>query len=313
MAVLGVVIVTWNVRELALQTLSSLYEDLQASGILARVVVVDSASSDGTPDAIAHAYPQVELIACHDNVGFARGNNIGLKHLGFLGGDGAQGDAPPPFVYLLNPDTMTQVGATQALLQVLQSRRQVGVVGARLSYGDGSFQHGAFTFPTLAQLWAEFFPTHWRLREGRFNGRYPRALYAQSQPFEVDFPLGATWMLRREVIEQVGAFDEAFFLYCEEVDWAWRIKRAGWRIMSVPSAHVVHFGGQSSSQVKPRSTLNLWQSRLLLYEKHYPRWKRWLAKKLIVLGMYQNIRRLPKEDTALREVYQTIADLAGAP
>jgi GT2 family glycosyltransferase len=308
MAMLGVVIVTWNVRELALQTLSSLYDDLQASALLARVVVVDSASSDGTADAIARAYPQAELIACKENVGFARGNNIGLRHLGFLGGD----DNAPPFVYLLNPDTITQRGATQALLQALQARPHVGVVGARLSYGDGSFQHSAFAFPTLAQLWAEFFPTHWRLREGRFNGRYPRRLYAQSEPFEVDFPLGATWMLRREVIEQVGAFDEAFFLYCEEVDWAWRIKRAGWGIMSVPTAHVVHLGGQSASQVKPRSVLNLWQSRLLLYEKHYPRWKRWLAKRLIALGMRQNIRHLSAQDTALREAYQTIAELASA-
>lgn len=306
---LAVILVTWNVRDLIEEALRSLLDDLDGSGLQVRVLAVDSASSDGTPDLIRTAFPQVELIACEENLGFTRGNNLALRRLG------AEGDeaALPRAVYLLNPDTITQPGATRALFDALFAAPDVGMVGARLSYGDGRFQHGAFMFPGLRQIWAEFFPTPGRFLEGRFNGRYPRALYAGDVPFEVDFTLGATMMLRREVIQQTGILDEGFFMYCEEVDWAWRIRRAGWRILLVPTAHVVHLGGQSSSQVRARSQRYLWESRLRLYGKHYPRWKQSLARGLVALGMRRRLRALQSDQTSdaaareeLRATYQAL-------
>ena len=110
------------------------------------------------------------------------------------------------------------------------ARADVGLVGARLTYGDGAFQHSAFRFPDLRQIWTEFFPTPGRFVDGPFNGRYSRAQYDAAHPFDVDFTLGATMMLKREVIQQTRGFNPDYFLYCEEIDWAWRIKRAGWRI-----------------------------------------------------------------------------------
>ena len=157
----------------------------------------------------------------------------------------------PAAVYLLNPDTVTHPGATRRLYDTLLSRSQVGVVGARLTFADGSFQHSAFRFPGLRQLWAELMPTPGRLIESAFNGRYPRALYRGEQAFDVDFTLGATMMLKREVIQQTGVFDEAFFIYCEEVDWAWRIKKRGWRILCAPAAHVTHIGGGAPRRPPP--------------------------------------------------------------
>ncbi|MBL8157791.1 MAG: glycosyltransferase family 2 protein, partial [Anaerolineae bacterium] len=164
----------------------------------------------------------------------------------------------PKAVYLLNPDTITQPGATRQLYDALMNAPDVGLVGAQLAYEDGSFQHSAFGFPGLRQLWTEFFPTPGRLIEGRFNGRYPRALYERGQAFDADCVLGATMMLRREVVEQTGGFDETFFMYCEEIDWAWRIHKAGWRVQCVPAARVVHLAGKSTSQVRPQSVINLW-------------------------------------------------------
>ena len=99
-----------------------------------------------------------------------------------------------------------------------------GLSGARLIYGDGSFQHSAFSFPGLVQLILDLFVAPARLYESELNGRYPRTLYEQQEPFEVDHPLGATFMLRREAIRDTGLFDEQFRLYCEEIDWAMRIK-----------------------------------------------------------------------------------------
>lgn len=310
----AVVIVTWNVRGLIEQALSSLLADLAASGLVYGVCVVDSASTDDTADVVAQKFPQVRLIASPENLGFGRANNVGIRAFGF---DDPQTDPQqlPRAVYLLNPDTITQAGATRALYDALMSAPQVGLVGANLTYGDGSFQHGAFTFPGLRQIYAEFFPLLGRMREGRFNGRYPRAQYAGVQPFSVDFTLGATMMLRREVVLQTGMFDEAFFMYCEEVDWAWRIQTAGWTALCVPSAHVVHLGGQSTSQVNIKSMLHLWESRLRLYDKHHPRWKARLARALIRLGMLRRLRQLalqrakyPQAD-ALEAAYQQIIEM----
>lgn len=306
MVQVAVIIVTWNVRELALDAVRTLYVDLAQSGLSHRVLVVDSASSDGTVDALRAAFPTLECLASDTNLGFAGGNNAGLRLLGF--GADTPPDQLPEAVYLLNPDTRTHLGATRALYDALMSRPDVGVVGARLSFGDGSFQHSAFAFAGLRQLWAEFFPLHWRLREGAFNGRYARARYEGKEPFEVGHTLGATMMLKREVILQTGMFDEQFFMYCEEVDWSWRIHKAGWRILCVPQAHVTHLGGQSSGQVRPRSVINLWDSRLRLYRKHYPAWKLAAARWLVRVGMRCQLRRT--DDPELRAAYQTVYDMA---
>ena len=309
---LAIVVVTWNVRALALDTLRSLFADLEVNGPDADVYVVDSASEDGTPEAISAAFPQVKLIASRENLGFGKANNTALREIGF----GNAGATLPKAVYLLNPDTVTQPDATRTLYDTLMSHSHWGLAGAGLRYGDGSFQHSAFGFPGLRQLWVEFFPTPGRFIEGDFNGRYPRSLYESGQPFPVDFVLGATMMLRSEVAEQTGMFDEQFFMYCEEIDWAWRIHKAGWGVTCVPAAQVVHLAGQSTSQVRPQSIINLWTSRLRLFEKHLSPWKQWIARKMIIAGMarrMQQIRALPilaEEKTALRSAYETVQRMA---
>lgn len=309
---LAIIIVTWNVRELVLDALRTLYDDLAQSDLHSQVIVVDSASSDDTVTAIRATYPQVQVIASDENLGFAGGNNRGLQALGFGKSNPASISELPSAVYLLNPDTLTQTGATRQLFDTLMADDRNGVVGARLSYGDGRFQHASFHFPGLRQLWVEFFPIPGRFVESSFNGRYPRSQYEAQQPFEVDFMLGATMMLRREVIQQTGMFDPQFFMYAEEVDWQWRIRNAGWRILCVPQAHVVHLAGQSTGQVQPRSLLNLWKSRLYLFEKHYPSWKLAIAKQMIALGMRRKIANARHQHTEpdIIATYQTIYELA---
>lgn len=311
MAELAVIIVTWNVRDLALAALDSLLADLSSSGLTADVCVVDSASSDGTAEAVRAAFPQVRVFASAENLGFGRANNLALREIGFWGADAGH---LPGAVYLLNPDTVTQPGATRALYEALTAQADVGLVGARLCYEDGSFQHSAFHFPGLRQLWVEFFPTPGRLIEGEFNGRYPRARYEGGQPFPIDFPLGATMMLRREVIQQTGLFDEQFFMYCEEIDWAWRIHKAGWRVLCVPAARVVHLAGQSTAQVRPQSIINLWTSRLRLFRKHYPAWKYHTARLMMQAGMLRRLEQARRDGAEpLAQAYRTVYELARRP
>lgn len=299
---LVVVIVTWNSMKDIDLCLRSLLADLEASGLTWRVVVVDGGSADGTPAHVASTYPQVEVIVSDENIGFGRCNNLGLKHAGF------DQEAPSRAAYLLNPDTETHPGATRTLFDALMRDEKTGLVGARLSYGDGTFQHSAFHFPGLRQLYTEFFPTPGRFVEGSFNGRYPRALYDAGEPFEVDFVLGATMMLRREAIARTGMFDPQFFMYCEEVDWAWRIRRAGFDVLCVPAAHVTHFAGQSTSQARPRAIVNLWTSRIQLFFKYYPAWKLEIASRLLAAGMKRKIA--VERDPELRAAYETIRQMA---
>ncbi|HEY4721166.1 MAG TPA: glycosyltransferase family 2 protein, partial [Anaerolineae bacterium] len=163
---LAVVIVSWNVRDLLARCLDSLFAELDSSSMNARVIVVDNASSDGSVEMVRSRYPRVEVIASEKNLGFAGGNNLGLRRLGV--GDSSLPLAP--CVLLLNPDTEVQPGAIKSLLDAIRSRSDVAVVTSRLSYGDGSFQHSSFHFPGLTQLYIELLPAPARLYESRWNG-----------------------------------------------------------------------------------------------------------------------------------------------
>ena len=300
---LGVVIVSWNVRDLLARCLTSLFADLDRSHLAARVIVVDNASHDDSPEMIRSRFPQVELIACQNNLGFARGNNVGLRALGFGQDDLA---LSPASCLLLNPDTEVQPAAIKTLLDVMHSRSEAAIVTSRLSYGDGSFQHSAFHFPGLSQLYIDLFSVPGRFYESRLNGRYPHRLYESQQPFEIDTPLGAVMLLRREAIERVGLFDEDFALYCEEIDWAARFKEAGWKNWCVPAAHVIHHEGQSTSQVRVESFVKLWTSRHQLHTKHPQFAPLWLAWRIVVAGMKRKMRDASPE---MKAAYEKIVTL----
>jgi len=303
-AQLAVIIVNWNTRDLTLDAIRSLLADVEQTpnSPTTEVWVVDNASSDDSVTAIREQFPQVHLVASKENLGFARGNNAAIKAIGF-GGSKPDQDLPNA-VYLLNSDTITHQGATKTLYDALMRVSGAGVVGARLTYGDGSFQHSAFAFPGLSQLWIDLLPAPNRFYDHQLNGRYPQESYHGSQPFPVDHTLGATMMLKREVIQQTGMFDEQFHMYCEEIDWSWRIQHAGWNIYCVPQARVTHLGGQSTGQVRPTSTINLWTSRLQLFDKYYPKWKQAAAKQIIRWGMHRNLK-LAQQDTALSDTDRT--------
>ena len=278
---LAVVIVSWNVRELLASCLRSLFSDLGRLDVQADVWVVDNASTDGTPTLLAHGFPKVHLIASDENLGFAAGNNLALKAI-VADSDFAIHNS---VVWLLNPDTEVRPGATAALLSTMDTHPSVGVVGAKLLYPDGSLQQAAFRFPGLLQLAFELFPLPPRLYETPLNGRYPRYLYEGNEAFAIDHPLGASMMVRVEAIDEVGLMDEGYRMYCEEIDWCWRMHEAGWTALCAPTAEVIHHAGQSTSQVPVSSFVNLWTSRARLYARHHGALTWHLARAMIRLGM----------------------------
>lgn len=310
---LGIVIVSWNVRDLLARCLDSVYAGLTHSNLRGEVWVVDNASGDGSTEMVRHRFPQAHLIANADNRGFAAANNQALRAMGF-------GNAQSPrYAILLNPDTEVRGDALGVLVRFMDETPPAGVCGARLIYSDGSFQHSAFGFPTLAQVFLDFFPLHWRLLESPLNGRYSRRLYERGEPFAIDHPLGAAMMVRREAIAQVGLLDEGFRIYVEEIDWCMRIKQAGWAVYCVPRAEVIHHEARSTRQVRPQMIVALWRSRFYLFEKHYSPAFRWLARRIVRAGMRAEARRareayrrgeLNEEELAARlTAYQEVAAL----
>ena len=199
---LAVVIVSWNVRGLLAVCLRSLFADIQQSDLAAQVWVVDNGSADGTPGMVAETFPAVHLIANQENLGFVRANNRALREI-----RGSE-KRTPKYVWLLNPDTEVLPGATAALLSALTADPQVGMVGPKLVYADGSQQHSAFRFLGLIQLLFDLFPLPARLYDTPLNGRYPRRLYEGGKSFRVDFPLGASMMVKSAAITDVGLMDE---------------------------------------------------------------------------------------------------------
>jgi GT2 family glycosyltransferase len=195
-------------------------------------------------------------------------------------------------VLLLNPDAEMADGALVAMATCMERLPVAGICGAHLRYGNGIFQHGAFRFPSLAQVMLDFFPLTGlpgaqRLRDSRINGRYPKANWQGSIPFPVDFVLGAAMLVRSAAINDTGGLDDGYFMYCEEMDWALRMHQSGWGVYAVPTALVTHHEGQSSRQVRWDGFERLWHSRFRFYAKHarhYPPGYRLLLRLLVRLG-----------------------------
>jgi N-acetylglucosaminyl-diphospho-decaprenol L-rhamnosyltransferase len=303
---IAVIIVSWNVRDLLVRCLDSVYTALDVAGLRGEVWVVDNASSDDSAEAVRERSMATHVIASPANLGFAGGNNLALSVLGFdkvavpVIAEGlragpahlARARKPSPrYVLLLNPDTVVRPNALDTMMQFMDRTGQAGVCGARLVYADGSFQHSAYRFPSLMQTFLDFWPVNWRLIDSRLNGRYPRRWYERGEPFAIDHPLGATMLLRREAIEQTGGFDLDYGMYVEEIDWCMRIRRFGWSIYCVPRAEVIHYEGQSTRQVRPAMVVALWKSRYTLFSKWYPPLYCRVARCLVRVGMRSRIRQ----------------------
>jgi GT2 family glycosyltransferase len=269
----AVVIVSYNTVALLRDCLAS----LRGCRLPLATVVVDNGSRDGSPAMVRAEFPEVQLIEAGRNAGFAGGTNIGLAALAAL----------PPYVLILNPDTVVQPGAIEALAAFLDAHPRVGLVGPRLLNPDGSHQAGAFRFPTLLMTALDLFPPGevlpGRLYGSWWHGRYPQD--GGDAPFPIDHPLGACMLVRREVLETLGSMDASYFMYSEEVEWCWRIKRAGWAIWQEPAARVVHVGGASTRQFRRAMQLELWRSRARFAAATGPAWRPLAHRALVRAGM----------------------------
>ncbi|HNS51278.1 MAG TPA: glycosyltransferase family 2 protein [Anaerolineae bacterium] len=276
MAELSVVIVSWNVRELLRRCLASLRtsDDLSPYPREANeIIVVDNGSGDGSADMVASEFSEVNLIRNADNRGFTAANNQGLA--------ASHGSK----LVLLNPDTQVTGDALATMAAYLAAHPRVGAVGPQLRYPDGTLQSSRRRFPTLATALLE----STLLQQWWHDNPVLRHYYMLDTPDDaaqpVDWVVGACLMVRREVFEQVGGLDEGFFMYSEEMDWCHRIKDAGWEVVYLPAAVVIHHEGKSSEQVVAARHIHF-QSSKVRYIRKYHGHARAEAVRIFLLATY---------------------------
>jgi GT2 family glycosyltransferase len=254
--ILSIVIVSWNTRELLAKCLESVLDEIRALYPLpVETLIVDNASKDGSAQMVRDRFPWASLIENRTNVGFAGGNNQAIPH------------SKGRYVLLLNPDTEVRPGAFRKLIQFMEAHREAGGAGPRLLNPDDTLQPSCYPAPTLTrELWRLF-----HLDAIRHYGTYCMSDWDPQENRAVDTVQGACLILRSEVLDQIGLFDDEYFIYSEEVDLCFRVRQAGWRLYWVPQALVVHYGGQSTQQVAAEMFLRLYQGKVIFFRKHYGR------------------------------------------
>jgi len=256
-----IVIVNYNAREHLLKCLESIHGGM--GGLSHEVYVVDNLSGDGSAEAVAARYPGVVLERNAENVGFARGNNQVMKREG-----GAK------YFLLLNPDIIVGPGSVGRMVAYMEERESAGVVGCRLLNPDGSLQYSCRRWPEPQTIVARGLMLE-RFRPGaeRF-GRYFMRDWDHGGVAAVDWLLGSCMLLRARALEEVGYFDERFFMYYEDVDLCLRMRRAGWGVYYVPDVTMVHHHIQASHKWSSlRIRLLHVKSAAYFFHKHGLLWR----------------------------------------
>ncbi len=248
----SIIVLNWNTRDQLAKCLNAIHQT--AGELDTEIFVVDNASSDGSQAMVRERFPDVKLIANHENVGFAKGNNQAMAV--------SQGR----YALLVNSDAFVWPGAIQALVDLADLQPRAGIVGAQLINADGSFQASHTLFP---DPWQELLILSGlgRLMYGRW---YPSHGPEEDKgPQVVDYVEGACLLVRRKVFVEVGGLDEGYFMYAEEVDWCYTMRAKGWQVWYQPAAKATHLGGGSSRNRSCQREADLYRSRVRFFRKHY--------------------------------------------
>jgi len=259
---ISVIIVNWNVQDLLDKCLASLHngtvainqphEDLP----VIEIIIVDSASTDGSVSMVRDKYPDVRLLEQDENVGFTRGNNIGIRE--------AQGR----YLFLLNPDTEIIDDVIPQLLVYMEEHPDVGIIGPHTLNTDGTHQSTRRRFPNLM---TGLFESTWlaSFAPKSIDEQYKMLDTNDSNIMEVDWVQGSAMLVKREVYEQIGGLDEGYVMYSEEMDWCKRAKDAGWNVVYHGKSFITHHGGGSSDQVVAFKQIQFHTSKLRYFRKHH--------------------------------------------
>jgi GT2 family glycosyltransferase len=294
---LSIIIVSYNTKEYLLPCLKSIFE--KDDRIFQETIVVDNGSRDGSGEEVRKKFPFIHLIENKENLGFAKAANQGLQK------------ASGRYLLLLNPDAQVRRGAVEQFVSFMESHPEAGVAGGQLFNSDGSRQNSIANFPSLA---TELFNK--RLLRWLFPKRFPGKERDYLKPIEVDSVIGACMVARRDAVDQVGLLDEDYFLFLEETDWCFRMKRAGWKIYHIPQAEIIHFQGKSAGKETALAKIEYYRSRYLFFKKHrgFFQWillpiglnmKLWVEFILVIIGCLLTLFTMKKWRRKL-SIYATL-------
>lgn len=242
------IIVNWNTKDLLLECLASIYQTVNE--IAFEIWVVDNGSSDGSVGAVKDKYPSIKIIENRINLGFAAANNLALERMG------------GQYALLLNTDTVLSADAVSELHRFMEVNPEAAIACGQLLNLDGSKQNSIANFPSLLSLVSN--ETLLRLLLPR---RFPSKRREYRTPIEIDSCIGACMLIRKKAIDQTGFLDDRYFFFLEETDWAYRMKKVGWKIYFVPAAKIFHAQGKS---VRIRA-----DARIMFYRSRYAFFKKW--------------------------------------
>lgn len=263
----SVIIVSYNTKEYLEKCIKSL---LKRDNSDKEILVIDNASSDGTPAFVRENFPDAKLILNKENLGFAKAVNQGIK------------ESSGKYILLLNPDTEILSDSIKNLINFTEKHPEVAAVGPKLLNSDLSLQTSAYFFPNL--IWLLFHLS--RVKHIFYPNMLMRSLLSKisihfweyNQIREIDWITGAAILIRREAIREVGFFDENFFMYFEEIDWCKRAKEKGWKIYFTPDASIIHHLEKSSEKEGERTFLERYKSLIYYFRKHH-------QKKIVAVKM----------------------------
>ncbi len=267
---LSVIIVSWNTKKLLKKNLNALFQS--TPGFDFEVFVVDNDSCDGSVEMVKNEFPQAKLIANNKNVGFAAANNMAIKQ--------AKGE----YILLLNPDMRIFPDTLNKMLSWMEEHPQAGIASCKLVDGNEEIIPHVRRFPrfweqsAIALKLPHIFP-------GILN-KYILKNFDYDNEAEVDSVRGSFFMIRKEVIEELGGLDERYFIWFEEVDYCKQAKKAGWKVMYTPVPRCLDYVGKSFVQVPKGKTQKYFQDSMLKYfRKWHPAWQYWILKLLWVPGL----------------------------
>lgn len=255
----SICIVNWNVKDLLRACLDSIYK--YTKDISFEVIVVDNDSGDGSIDMVRELFPQVRLMANEFNAGFTKANNQAIRL------------SKGKYIMLLNPDTELLDNSIQKMFHFMEQHGNCGAVGCKLLNSDGTLQRSCKTFPTLEVMLYSTLLLDSLFPNSKVFGKHQMTWWDFNSIREVDQPMGSALMVKKYALEKVGLFDENIFIWFDEVDLCYRIKKAGWKIFFTPDAVITHHLSRSFKQWKSLSQslrgTYLWRkARNYYFRKH---------------------------------------------
>lgn len=271
----SIIIVNWNTKKLLEECLNSVFKFTK--GINFEAIVVDNNSKDGSVQMVEQKFPKVNLVKNQKNEGFAKANNIGIKK------------AKGKYIFLLNSDAYLIENSLLKLMQLAKKQKNLGVLAPQLLNSDKSIQQSVGFFPDLPQIffWMTFLDD---LPLGQYLKPYHvdhNIFYKSTQ--KVDWITGAAMFIPKNVIEKSGPLDEKIFMYGEDVEWCWRIKKAGFEILLTPETKIVHVGHGSSAKMPQKAFIGEYEGLKYFYKKHRSNSSLHIVRILLKIGALARI------------------------